>query len=248
MRALRISLITAVVLGGLFVAADRVAVNMAESEVAERVKTSQGLARTPEVSINGFPFLTQVAGKKLDGVDVTLKSVTASADGRPVNITDVRAELGDVKINSDFSSAVAGTADGSGRISYEDLTRAAPQGATIGYAGPERAAKGQVKVSGSLYDVLKGAGKNPDSRFASLLKQDLTVYSSVELREGGTVRLRTETLPGLSVPGLDGMLRDVLDYDLKLTGLPKPVTLDRVAAEEEGLKFSGTGRGVSLVG
>ncbi|MFJ8230489.1 DUF2993 domain-containing protein [Streptomyces sp. NPDC094448] len=247
MRALRISLITAVVLGGLFVAADRVAVNMAESEVAERVKTSQGLARTPDVSINGFPFLTQVAGKKLDGVDVTLKSVTASADGRPVNITDVRAELGDVKINSDFSSAVAGTADGSGRISYEDLTRAAPRGATIGYAGPERAAKGQVKVSGSLLDVLKGAGKDP-GRFESLLKQDVTVYSSVELREGGTVRLRTETLPGLSVPGLDGMLRDVLDYDLKLTGLPKPVTLDRVTAEEEGLKFSGAGRGVSLVG
>ncbi|MGV9312789.1 LmeA family phospholipid-binding protein [Streptomyces sp. NPDC003691] len=247
MRALRISLITAVVFGGLFVAADRVAVNMAESEVADRVRASQGLAGTPDVAIKGFPFLTQVFSKELDGVDVSLKGVTATADGRPVSITEVRAELSDVKINSDFSSAVAGTADGSGRVSYSDLSRAAPQGATVGYAGPERAAKGQVKVTGSLLDLLKNAGKDP-GRFESLLKRDVTVYSSVELREGGTLRLKAEALPGLAVPGLEGMLRDVLDYELKLDGLPKPVTLDRVTAEEGGLKFSGTGKGVSLVG
>ncbi|WP_186768044.1 LmeA family phospholipid-binding protein [Streptomyces qinzhouensis] len=247
MRALRISLIIVVVFGGLFVAADRIAVNMAESEVADRVRSSQGLTGTPSVSIKGFPFLTQVFSKELDGVDVGLKTVTATADGRPVNITEVRAELSNVKINSDFSSAVADTADGSGRVSYEDLTRAAPQGATVAYAGPERAAKGQVKVSGSLLDLLKNAGKDP-GRFESLLKREITVYSSVELREGGTVRLRTESLPGLSVPGLDGMLRDVLDYDLELKGLPKPVTLDKVTAEKDGLKFSGTGRNVSLVG
>ncbi|QDY81036.1 DUF2993 domain-containing protein [Streptomyces qinzhouensis] len=240
-------MIIVVVFGGLFVAADRIAVNMAESEVADRVRSSQGLTGTPSVSIKGFPFLTQVFSKELDGVDVGLKTVTATADGRPVNITEVRAELSNVKINSDFSSAVADTADGSGRVSYEDLTRAAPQGATVAYAGPERAAKGQVKVSGSLLDLLKNAGKDP-GRFESLLKREITVYSSVELREGGTVRLRTESLPGLSVPGLDGMLRDVLDYDLELKGLPKPVTLDKVTAEKDGLKFSGTGRNVSLVG
>ncbi|MFE0426382.1 DUF2993 domain-containing protein, partial [Streptomyces sp. NPDC058953] len=87
MRALRISLITAVVLGGLFVAADRVAVNYAESKVADKVRSSQGLSRTPDVSINGFPFLTQVAGKQLDDVDVSLKGVSGAPPRAPARHT-----------------------------------------------------------------------------------------------------------------------------------------------------------------
>ncbi|MEU3597516.1 DUF2993 domain-containing protein [Streptomyces sp. NPDC006798] len=250
MRALRISLITAVVLGGLFVAADRIAVNYAESEVADKVRTSQGLSKTPDVSINGFPFLTQVAGKSLDEVEVSLKGVEATADGRPVKITEVKAELADVKFDSNFSSAVAGRADGSGRVTYEDLTRAAPQGATIAYAGPERAAQGQVKVVGPLMDLLKGSGgSSGGSGLGDLLNQEVTVYSKVQLVDGKTVRLTAESLPGgIPIPGLHGLLRDVLDYDLTLEGLPTPLKLDQVSASEQGLDFSGKGRDVSLIG
>ncbi|MFE0426381.1 LmeA family phospholipid-binding protein, partial [Streptomyces sp. NPDC058953] len=168
----------------------------------------------------------------------------------PVNITEVKAELADVKIDSNFSSAVAGTADGSGRVTYEDLSRAAPQGATVAYAGPERAQRGQVKVTGPLMDLLKGSDKRPATGgLGDLLNQEVTVYSSVELVDGKTVRLTAETLPGgIPVPGLDGLLRDVLDYDLTLDGLPTPLKLDRVTATDKGLKFSGTGKNVSLVG
>lgn len=55
MRALRIFLIVAVILGGLFVIADRVAVGFAEDEAADRIRTTEGLASTPDVSIEGFP-------------------------------------------------------------------------------------------------------------------------------------------------------------------------------------------------
>lgn len=60
MRALRILLIVVVVLGGLFVLADRLAVHFAEGEAADKLRTSENLASTPDVSIKGFPFLTQV--------------------------------------------------------------------------------------------------------------------------------------------------------------------------------------------
>jgi hypothetical protein len=46
MRALRILLIIVVILGGLFVAADRLAVHFAEGEVADRLKTQEGLTTT----------------------------------------------------------------------------------------------------------------------------------------------------------------------------------------------------------
>ena len=77
MRALRILLIIAVILGGLFVAADRLAVHFAEGEVADRLKTQEGLTTTPSVDIKGFPFLTQVAGGELDDVEVGMKDYDA---------------------------------------------------------------------------------------------------------------------------------------------------------------------------
>lgn len=55
MRALRIILIVTVILGGLFVIADRVAVGFAENKAADRIKSTEGLANTPDVSIEGFP-------------------------------------------------------------------------------------------------------------------------------------------------------------------------------------------------
>ena len=85
MRALRILVIVAVILGGLFVIADRVAVGFAEDEAAEQLKTSEGLAKTPDVSIKGFPFLTQVASGELDEVapPLALAAVLAGADQQP---------------------------------------------------------------------------------------------------------------------------------------------------------------------
>lgn len=247
MRALRIFLIIAVVLGGIFVAADRIAVNMAESQAADKIKTSQGLSSTPEISIKGFPFLTQVMGKELDEVDVSLAGITATADGRSVNVTEVKAQLRAVRINSSFSSAVADQADGSAQISYADLTKAAPEGATVSYAGAERAAKGQVKVTGPAVELLEGAGiPVPGSIKSELGDSTIDAYSTVVLRDGSTVQLKAVTLPNLPGPGMEDRLREVVDYDLEIAGMPSSVKLDKVAATDAGLRFSGTGQNVSL--
>ncbi|WTB15548.1 DUF2993 domain-containing protein [Streptomyces sp. NBC_00829] len=249
MRALRILLIITVVLGGIFVAVDRIAVNMAESQAADKIKSSQGLTSTPEISIKGFPFLTQVMGKELDEVDVSLAGITATAGGHSVNVTEVEAELRSVKIDSSYSSAVADRADGSARISYADLTKAAPKGATVGYAGPERAAKGQVKVTGSLLDLLEGAGIRIPGTFEGLLQgRTVSAYSTVSLKGGSTVQLKAESLPKLPLPGFEAKLRKVIDYDLKIEGMPSTIKLDKVQATDAGLRFSGRGTNVSLAG
>lgn len=248
MRALRVLLIVVVILGGLFVAADRAAVYFAESEAASKIKSSQGLSSEPSVSIKGFPFLTQVAGSSLDEIEVSIGGITATAEGREVEVTEVRAELRDVKVNSSFSSAVAGSAEGSALISYADLSKSAPQGATVGYAGAERAAKGQVKVSGPLGDLAEGAGIDVPAAFEGLLRDDFTTYSTVTLEDGDKVRLRADDLPKLPVPGVEDKLKDAVDYDLTIDGLPSTIKLDKVTATEDGLRFSGTGREVDLTG
>ena len=242
MRGLRIFLIIVVVLGGIFVAVDRIAVNVAENKAADKIRSSQGLNSTPDVSIKGFPFLTQVLASKLDEVDVKLSGITATAQGRSVQLTEVRAELKDVTINSSFSSAIAADATGSARISYADLTKSAPKGATLSYAGAERAAKGQVKVTGNIADLLAGTGASVPESLKAL--PPLSTYSTVSFVGGNQVRLHAENLPSL----VESRLRKVVDYNLKIDGLPSSIKLEKTSAAEDGVEFTGTGRDVSLAG
>jgi hypothetical protein len=126
MRALRIVLIVVVILGGLFVAADRLAVNFAEGEAADKLKTTENLSATPDVSINGFPFLTQVAGGELDDVEVGIDSYEAAAgDGENIRIDDLTAHMKGVEFSSDFGSATAASATGTATIAYDELLKAA---------------------------------------------------------------------------------------------------------------------------
>ena len=127
MRALRILLIIAVILGGLFVAADRLAVHFAEGEVADRLKAQEGLTTTPSVDIKGFPFLTQVAGGELDDVEVGMKDYDADTgtSGGTIRIDDLNAAMKGVAFSGDYSSATASTAAGSATIAYDQLLKAA---------------------------------------------------------------------------------------------------------------------------
>src|SRR3954469_3671187 len=125
MRLVKILLVFVVIIGGLFVAADRVAVNFAEDEAASRAQQTQGLTTKPTVSIKGFPFLTQVLAKKLDEVDVTADGVQAEAAGQSLRIDRFEADLKGVRLKDNFASAVADTATGSALITYADLTKAA---------------------------------------------------------------------------------------------------------------------------
>jgi hypothetical protein len=142
MRAIRILLVLAVVLGVLFVAADRLALWFAESQAADKAQQSQGFTSKPDISIKGFPFLTQVAAKKLDDVQITAKGIEAGTGGRTLRIDRFSADLRGVRLSGNFSSAVADTADGTVLITYADLSKAVPPGITVAYGG-----NGKVKLS-----------------------------------------------------------------------------------------------------
>jgi hypothetical protein len=142
MRAIRILLVLAVVLGVLFVAADRLALWFAESQAADKAQQSQGFTSKPDISIKGFPFLTQVAAKKLDDVQITAKGIEAGTGGQTLRIDRFSADLRGVRLSGNFSSAVADTADGTVLITYADLSKAVPPGITVAYGG-----NGKVKLS-----------------------------------------------------------------------------------------------------
>ncbi|MEU5031173.1 LmeA family phospholipid-binding protein [Streptomyces milbemycinicus] len=231
MRALRITAIVFVVLGILFVAADRLAVYFAESEAADKIKTSQGLTNTPDVSIKGFPFLTQVAGKELDEVEIGMDGLTTDAGGgRTVRVTKLNASLHNVRISSSFSSATADSATGSAHISYADLSTAAGQGITVGYAGKDESGRGRVKITGQLMGL------------------SMSTYSTVTIVNGDTIRMRAESVPGSKIPGWEEKVRQRTDIDRKIDGLPTGMRLDKVETDEDGVDVSVVGNNVELAG
>ncbi|HZG02721.1 MAG TPA: DUF2993 domain-containing protein [Streptomyces sp.] len=228
MRALRTLLIFLVILGGLFVGADRLAVNLAEDEAASRIKSARGLSEQPSVEVHGFPFLTQVLGKELESVDATLDGLTVQVGGQEIDVTEVDVNLRDVRLENNFSSAVADRATGSARISYQDLTEVGRKGAVIGYAGPERAARNQVKLE------------------AKVPLLDLTLYSTVGVRDGDTISVRADELP--DVPVAEDVVRGQIDRNLEVTGLPQGLRLEKVDVDDKGVVLHLRGEDVALIG
>jgi hypothetical protein len=233
MRVARVVLVVLIVLGGLFVAADRVAVRIVEGKAADRAQVSEGLAHKPKVSIEGFPFLTQAASGTLDEVKVSADDIRAGGDGRSVRIDSFHADLRGVKLSDGFSHAVADTADGVAFITFADLTRAAPAGVTVSYAGESTGGKTLVKLSAKV----QGVGS------------ELSVLSELTVSADSTISLHAQPLPtAFTALGLDGRIRQHIDFRRTLTHLPRGIALTSVTAAPDGISVVLGGTHVVLAG
>jgi hypothetical protein len=245
MRALRILLIVAVILGGLFVLADRLAVNFAEGEAADKLKTTENLAATPDVSIKGFPFLTQVASGQLDDIEVDIKGYEASAGtgDQTIRIDDLTANMRGVEFSGDYSSAVAANATGTASITYDELLKTAKSeptevapGVTANVVGLSDGGKGKIKVEVEA-TVLGTKLPNP-----------VYVLSSVTT-DGDTVKVHADTLPNFAGVDLaENRARAITDFEQKIDGLPGGIQLDKVQAATNGVEITVKGSNVRLAG
>ncbi|MEU6370517.1 DUF2993 domain-containing protein [Streptomyces sp. NPDC046931] len=245
MRALRILLIVAVILGGLFTIVDRVAVHFAEGKVADKLKTTENLATTPDVSINGFPFLTQVADGELDDVEIGIKDYEAATGngGERVRIDDLHADMKGVRFSGDYSSATAADATGTALITYDELLRKAkPQPTDVGLGvmarvtGLSDGGNGKIKVTLTF--------QAPGDKTS----KPISVLSSATVR-GNTVQVHADGLPQL--PGiqlLENRFRTVADFQQGIARLPGGIRLDRVQATKDGVEITAKGSDVSLAG
>lgn len=241
MRALRILLVVVVVLGGLFVLADRLAVNFAEGEVADKLKSREGLAATPDVSIKGFPFLTQVVGGSLDDVEIGIDDYEAATgtSGRTIRIDGLQADMKGVEFSGDYSSATASSAAGTASITYAELLKTAqaettelPLGITAKVVGLSDGGNGKIKVAVK----------------ASVLPQPVYVLSTVTV-VGDTVRVHADSIPSFGgVRAAEKEVRSITDFQQKIDDLPGGIKLDKVVAATNGVEISVKGSNVRLAG
>jgi hypothetical protein len=213
-----------VVIVALLVGIDFAARAVAEDVMATKLQ-QKGLTNKPDVSIGGFPFLTQVASKSFQKVSI---SDTGQVAG-PVTISRLSATATGIKLNSfAFSSGTISSLNGTGLISFGSLGSAL-----------------DAKI-GPLGSVLNGAGLDfsaagPDEVKASLLS--VSAVWRVTRVSGSRVNLSLTSNPG----GLaSGLLDKVADVNLDIPTLPLGLTINSIQVTAAGVVATVSSQNVSF--
>lgn len=216
MRRLIPLFIALALLVGLAVVADRVAASYASGKVADRLQQRGDFTDKPHVSINGFPFLTQLLGHDFGDVEVTSAGYQAGS----VTLTNLDAKLRDVRPNSAFSSATIAQVHGTALLGFADLVKAANRpGISLSSAGTDN----QVKVALSQPLSLTATGQ-------------LSVVS-------GAIVVQATSIDGRQVPSsLAGTLR----LRVPVTGMPLGMRLSGAQVTDDGVRITVDGENTSL--
>lgn len=211
-RYATVLVIVIVLLAALDFAARLVAENVLASKIEQ-----QGLQHKPDVSIDGFPFLTQVASREFQRVNLTAADQT---DG-PVTISTINATGRNIKLNSfAFSSGTIGSLSGTALISFASL------GNTL------------TREVGPLGSLLNGAGLNLTDAGPHEVKASLNVLVvsgsatwRVALLSGNKLGIRLVNSSGLP----STLLSSIQDITVQLPKLPLGLTIDSVQVSPAGL-------------
>jgi hypothetical protein len=192
----------------LLVIGDRVALAVAENDMADQF-VSNGLPVKPSVTIEGFPFLTQLAARDFRKVDISASNIPAG----PVTITSAKGTLDGLRFNSSFNSATVDHMTVTIFVSFSALAGAGGLGnvadLTITPAGPNL-----LKITGSLGGVVS------DTEEAKITKTG-PQQISVQAVNGGA---------------LGGVLSQFGSYTFKLPkGVPASLRITGLSLNAQGL-------------
>ena len=216
-RKVLILIIVLLVIAGLLVALDRAAAAYTARRIATTLE-NEGFAVRPHVSVEGFPFLTQLITRHLDGVKVTaprypIGSVTANID--------VHAK--DIRLDSGYQSGTIAQVTGTGLIPFASLARlpalAAVPGLQISGDGPH-----MVKLSANLQVLTASA------------------IARVKQTAGNQISLRIVSSSGIPA----ALLAPIRDLILQIPALPLGLTVHSVRVSPRGVVIGVAGSNVKF--
>ncbi|QOV37398.1 DUF2993 domain-containing protein [Streptomyces ferrugineus] len=235
-----------VVLAAFLTLADRWALLYAERRAADTLKDRLHLAAAPEVEIDGFPFLTQLADERLDSVKVTVPDVAADR----VSLAQVTATARDVRLDTDGPTNVRGAdvpdLEGDVLLSFADLNRElgasqvtfTPDGhdrvrarGTLPVAGHDLRLRAEARIvrEGDRGIATHIGGMRLDIGELATYRPGARATEGLHLSRASAARLAHETRKAkalLSVPAVvrrlgvsDSLVREALRNESKLTEL-----------------------------
>lgn len=210
-----ISLIAIIV---ILVAADRVGVAIAENKMASQIQ-QQGFPTKPHVTIEGFPFLTQLAAKDFKTVVISASNVTEG----PLEIASLNATIHGMHINSSFSGATVDSINGSALITFTALANAGgiPQGITLSADGPNQVKATLNTPIGTVSVVAQVTQTGPNT-----LNVKVTQFGDVP-------------------PSLLGNLAN-FNVNVPKSALPAGLTIQSVSVTQQGVLITVVGHNTTL--
>jgi hypothetical protein len=248
-RGLLITLIVLLIIVGVVLfAADRFGRSYAErmisDKVAQQVSNQKATSEKPDVTIEGFPFLTQVAAGKYDEIKIELAGFSGPADTggtQKINVPlldirakDVKASLHTLQNGGDI---VAGTVTGTGTIDYQQVA----------------ALIGKTNVTPNGVTLTDQNGKLTGAATVPVLGQSIKITATVKLAVANgvvQVRLADADSPDLpAIPGVKALLATQVAkfaFDIKVPALPLRLKVQQVQAQPAGLQFTAGASNVTL--
>lgn len=210
-RGLTITAIVVVALLALLAIGDRVAAGVAENVTANEIK-SQGFPVKPRVTIEGFPFLTQLAARNFHQIDISASNVKEG----PLNVASVNATLHGVHITSGFNGATVDQTNGTALITFAGLSSAAGLGDGI---------------------TLSNAGHNELK--ASINLGFISGNAIAQVRRSGSHQIEVKVIDAGQIPL--SALGNARDFTVSLPSLPAGMTVQNVSVTGQGVVISISG-------
>jgi hypothetical protein len=220
-----IALITVIVLLVLLVVSDRVANAFAENQMASQVQSSLDLSGKPHVSIQGFPFWTQLLAKDFKTVDITASNETInspSAGGGALEIASLNATLHGLHFQGFSSnSATVDQFNASALVTFTALANVGgiPQGIQLTADGGNK-----VKATISL--------------------GPLSDTAEAQVTQTGSNTINVKVIDAGGIP--TSALGNLADFNISIPKLPPGVSIQSVSVTQQGVMVSISGQNTTL--
>jgi len=210
--------ITLIVIVLVLVLGDRAANAYTEDRMASQMQSSLALSGKPDVTIQGFPFLTQLAARNFKTVDVNASNETAGPGGQ-LEIANLTATLHGMHIHG-TNSATVDQFTASALVTFTALAHAGgiPQGITLGPDGPNR-----IKASLDLGPLSESA--------------------TAQITQTGPGRINIKVVDG---SGITSAILGGLNFNVNIPKLPAGVSIKSISVTQQGLKITAAGTNTTL--
>lgn len=233
LHPLLVLVIALVVLAGLLVLTDRVAAAVVERQVASRLQTELASVEAPDISVDGFPFLTQALAGDLAAVHVVADGINGTP-GQPegtVQVAHTDLRLTDVRSPDRYTTVTAGSVEGTAELDYAAISGLA--GYPITYGGD-----GRVQVD--LERTVLGVSVNAT----------VTGVPTLDV-EAQTLTITDPKAEFAKIGVADSVTQAVVDLIVKpipLAGIPLDLQVGSITPTEANVVVGITGTDVRLTG
>ncbi|HEU5483988.1 MAG TPA: DUF2993 domain-containing protein [Microlunatus sp.] len=230
-RTVMIAVISVLAVLAVLIAGDRVANAVAQNALANALQSELSTPTRPDVSIGGFPFVTQALGGSFSSVQVTADDATVSEGETTVEIAHLDATLTDITASDRYQNVVAGRGEATALVDWAGVSDLAGQ--QVSYVADDRmridfsVPIGRLSIEGEV------TGR-PELNAAD---QTITVADP-------QVSVANVDVPQAVV---DAVSRMVLQ-PFAIQGLPYDIEVTDLTVQPDGISLSGAGQDIPLRG